>query len=279
MSAPLSYELTQRDDGLWELEMPGHRMRLYRNRNSALNRVSKIRTGKKVTEDEPSCWTRAEDNVLKKNYNRVRGRALVSMFDDKPLDCIKRRARKLGLTIPLRAPQQPRWTKAELEIVTRCSPQQARELLPNRTSDAILEKRKLLGVQEKRADRYSDPETDLLEQIVRVRERLAREFGRTPVAIRLALHRYEKERARRMQITRAAAEATNHLSADVRLDVRGELEAALLAHEIELDEISAAVKRLTTKAYGRRHFSLDTPVGEEGGMNWIDTIESDRPHF
>jgi hypothetical protein len=44
-------------------------------------------------------------------------------------------------------------------------------------------------------------------------------------------------------------------------------------------EIADLVKAEVTKAYGRRHYSLDAPFGDDSGMNWIDTIESDRPHF
>jgi transposase-like protein len=44
-------------------------------------------------------------------------------------------------------------------------------------------------------------------------------------------------------------------------------------------KIEDLVKAEVTKAYGRRHYSLDAPLGDDSGMNWIDTIESDRPHF
>jgi hypothetical protein len=64
----------------------------------------------------------------------------------------------------------------------------------------------------------------------------------------------------------------------VREDVvNGVLLAALMNRGRK--NIEQLVKAEATKAYGRHHYSLDAPLGDDSGTNWIDTIESDRPHF
>jgi hypothetical protein len=71
-------------------------------------------------------------------------------------------------------------------------------------------------------------------------------------------------------------------AARVPLEVRADVVSAVyLAAMVKRGrfEIADLVKAEVTKAYGRRHYSLDAPFGDDSGMNWIDTIESDRPHF
>ena len=73
--------------------------------------------------------------------------------------------------------------------------------------------------------------------------------------------------------------AVAHLSTEVRLDVEGEVLVQVLAREIKLADVPAAVRKAVTKIYGPRHYSLDAPLSDGSGMNWIDTIADDRPHF
>lgn len=174
-----------------------------------------------------------------------------------------------------------KWTMDEVALLIRHADERTewRRLFPGRPPTSVRRKAHKLGLRSLRStEGWTAEEDGLLRQIGRLTARLE-QSGRSQNAIG---KRASQLRAREEFATRALAEvrqATAHVPAAVRDDVQQEVIAEVLGCVVSLTDLPAAVRRATTRAYGPRHYSLDAPLGDEGGGTWVDTIESDRPHF
>jgi hypothetical protein len=81
----------------------------------------------------------------------------------------------------------------------------------------------------------------------------------------------------------AVRNATAHLHEDERCDVMSRMYVAIAEGRLRLSEASSRVgeflrdQRYRPRVFGDPRFSLDNPLGEEGGTTWLDTkTDADR---
>jgi hypothetical protein len=153
-------------------------------------------------------------------------------------------------------------------------------MFPNRTRDAIESRARALLKLQGNFGVWTDAELRLLQTAGRCIDRLMHEHHRSRVSLWAKLKQGSMREQHFETLMRQIRAAASEVSPAIRDDVISAIYLTMLSGRPKAPlSVQAVVKEETTKAYGRRHYSLDAPLGDDSGMNWIDTIESDRPHF
>lgn len=234
-------------------------------------------------------WSVEEDRIVREIWGRLKMTEYEEQLPGRKYRSISAYCQRRGIKADREAqierfrrlPQRNAWTPDQIRILLEHPRDRARELLRGvKASNAVKSMALRLGLKSEARGRFwSQEEMLLVRAIERSMKALRERHGRTSSSIEKKRARERQAEKRMSQALEAIKGASAHLSAHVRADVEGEVLVQVLAGEVKLSDVREAVRRTVARVYGPRHFSLDAPVGNEASVRWIDTIESDRPHF
>lgn len=248
--------------------------------------------------EEHARWTPEEDETLRRLWGNIPhdqfekeipGRTINAVLNRAKVLELLRRPKSLGALEP-EVPKRMRvvsdvraqsWSSEEIDRFYRIADEPAAwpAAFPERSRKSLNNMARRLNVRPLRgSEAYTAEEQRLVRVMVRTRLKLRETRSLASIAKKVAALTLAELKQNRVMIAVKGA-VPPHLPAHIQEDVTQRLLLKLLSGEIQQGDLVTAAKKAITATYGPQTLSLDTPLSDGSSMAWIDTIESDRPHF